>query len=227
MNRTETFADDDALADGAADVIGRALAVPGARGFVATGGGTPGPTYDRLAGRDLNWSRLTVTLSDERWVDPASADSNERLIRARLLVDRAAAARFMPLKANGATPEADAFAAEAGLRELAPFAAVLIGMGEDGHIASLFPGAPDLAAGLDPDGERLCVGVERAGQAPFVSRISLTVRALLQTRLIVLLISDEAKRAVVERVRADSAYAPPVAAVLRQDRVPVRILWAP
>lgn len=227
MNRIETFADHDALADAAADVIGQALTAPGARGFVATGGGTPGPTYDRLARRGLDWSRLTVTLSDERWVEPASPESNERLIRERLLVDRAAAARFMPLRTSGASPEADAIAAEPGLRELAPFDAVLIGMGEDGHIASLFPGAPGLASGLDPDGERLCVGVERAGLAPFVPRISLTVRALLESRLIVLLISGEAKRAVVERVRLDSAYAPPVAAVLRQGRVPVRILWAP
>ena len=100
-------------------------------------------------------------------------------------------------------------------------------MGPDGHIASLFPGAPDLPEVLAPDGERLCVGVAKAGQPPFLPRISLTVAALIQSRLIVLLISGEAKRAVVERALADSAHAPPVAAVLRQERSAVRILWAP
>ncbi len=227
MNRIETFANHDALADAAADVIGQALGAPDARAFVATGGNSPGPTYDRLAKRDLGWSRITVTLSDDRWVDPTSPQSNEKLVRERLLVGAAAGAPFLPLKGVGASPEEDAAAVEGGLNLLLPFTVVLLGMGPDGHIASLFPGAPDLPEVLAPDGERLCVGVATAGQPPFLPRISLTVAALIQSRLIVLLISGDAKRAVVERVGADGGYAPPVAAVLRQERSAVRILWAP
>jgi 6-phosphogluconolactonase len=127
----------------------------------------------------------------------------------------------------GPTPEADALAVEPALRAPAPWSAVMLGMGEDGHIASLFPGDPDLASWLDPDGERLCVGVPVAGLEPFVPRISLTVRALLDTRLVMLLINGQAKRALIERVGAEPAYAPPVAAILRQGRAPVRVLWAP
>lgn len=208
-------------------MIGRALRAPGARSFVATGGASPGPTYDRLAARDLDWGRITVTLSDDRWVGATSPESNEKLVRHRLLVGRAAEARFLALKGRGASPEEGAAAAEAGLRPLLPFAAVLLGMGPDGHIASLFPGAPDLAEVLAPDGERLCVGVAKAGQPPFLPRISLTVAALLQSRLIVLLIGGEAKRALVERVGVDGGYTPPVAAILHQERSAVRVLWAP
>jgi 6-phosphogluconolactonase len=99
-------------------------------------------------------------------------------------------------------------------------------MGEDGHVASLFPGDPDLAARLDPCGRRLCVAAP-AGLPPYAPRISLTVRALLDTRLVLLLITGHAKRALIERVLNDPACSPPAAAILRQDRAPARVLWAP
>jgi 6-phosphogluconolactonase len=223
----EILADRAAQADAAATLLARALAPPGPRSLVVTGGSSPGPVYDRLSGLDLRWGDVTVTLSDDRWVDAASPLSNEGLVRQRLLVGQAAAARFLPLKGAGATPEADALAAERALGALTPWAAVLLGMGEDGHIASLFPGDPDLAAFVDPAGERLCVGVPVARLEPFVPRISLTVRALLETTLVILLITGAAKRAVIERIAAESAYAPPVASVLRQTRAPTRVLWAP
>lgn len=223
----QRFPDRDTLAEAVTDVLAGALAGTGARSLVVTGGGTPGPVYDRLSARDLAWESVAVTLSDERLVDGDADQSNERLVRQRLLTGQAAGARFVPLRAGGATPEADAEAAEAALRTLLPWSAVLLGVGEDGHIASLFPGDPDLAARLDPGGERLCVGVPRAGLAPFVPRISLTLAALLRTPLVVLMITGQAKRALVERARADPAAAPPLAAILRQDRAPVRVLWAP
>ncbi len=227
MIRIEAFADHDAVADAAAKALLGALRDSDRPSLVATGGTTPGPTYDRLAKADLDWSRVTVTLTDERFVDPASAMSNEKLIRERLLVGRAAAARFLPLRNGRASPGEDAKVADRALRDLEFFDAVLLGMGEDGHIASLFPGAPGLAEALDPRGEAFCIGVALAGEAPRLPRISLTLRALLDCGLIVLLITGEEKRAVIERVAADATYAPPVAAILRQTETPVRTLWAP
>ncbi|MEO8927838.1 MAG: 6-phosphogluconolactonase, partial [Caulobacteraceae bacterium] len=153
--------------------------------------------------------------------------SNERLIRERLLVGRAAEARFLPLKNGAASPGEDAAVADTALQRLEFFDAVLLGMGEDGHIGSLFPGTPELTAGLDPAGEAFCIGVAMAGEKPFTPRISLTLRAFLNAGLIFLLVAGAEKRALIERVAADKIYAPPVAAILRQDETPVRILWAP
>lgn len=227
MSAIETCSSREALADAAADILADALGAPGARAFAAAGGSTPGPVYDRLARRDLEWSRLSVTLTDERWVDPASDESNERLIRERLLVDQAAGAAFVSLNGGNGAPQAEAAAAETRIRAILPFAAVLLGMGADGHVASLFPGAPELEAGLDVDAQRLCVAVDKAGLPPFVPRISLTARALTQTGLLLLLVTGDDKRAVIERIGAEPAYAPPAATLLRQDRCPVRVLWAP
>jgi 6-phosphogluconolactonase len=222
----EILSDRNALADRAAEVLATALRAPGPRSLIVTGGGTPGPTYDRLATWDLDWAATTVTLTDERWVEPVSDLSNEGLVRRRLLVGQAALATFLPLKGDGASPQADALAAEAALRKLSPVAA-LVGMGDDGHIASLFPSAPGLDAALDPQGERLCVGVAQAGLDPRVPRISLTLRALLLAARVVILVTGEPKRALLERVAADPAYHPPVAAILRQSLTPVLVLWAP
>ena len=223
----EMFADADALADAAAEALAEALSGPEPRSLVVTGGRSPGPVYDRLSARDLGWRDVTVTLSDERWVEPGAPESNARLVRDRLLTGRAAGARFIPLKRTGAAPPEDAAAVEPLLRSHLPWSAVLLGMGEDGHVASLFPGDPDLAARLDPDGDRLCVAVATAGLPPFVPRITLTFRALLAAGLVLLLITGESKRTMVRRILSDPAYAPPAAAVLRQSRTPVRVLWAP
>ena len=100
-------------------------------------------------------------------------------------------------------------------------------MGDDGHIASLFPSTPDLAALLDPAGERFAVGVEVPGLAPYLPRISLTGPALLASKLIVVLTGGDGKRALIERVLSDPAFAPPIAAVIRQTRAPLRLLWSP
>ncbi len=226
MIEIETFADRDGLADSAAAAVAAALAGPGPHTFAATGGTTPGPAYDRLSRLDVGWGRITVIPTDERFVDPASEDSNERLLRTRLFTARAATARLVPLKGAGPTPQADAAAAEPAIRAALPFTAMLLGMGPDGHVGSLFPGDPHLAAYLDPLGERLCVGVDQSPDAPKVPRISLTIAAMLKGGLVVLLVSGREKRAVIERVLADPAYAPPVAAILRQTEVPVRVMWA-
>jgi 6-phosphogluconolactonase len=225
--KPETFRNADAAADAAAAAIEARLAPPGRKRLMVTGGRGPGPVYDRLARCDLDWSRVDVTLSDDRFVPPDSLESNERLVRERLLHGQAAQARFIPLKGPGPTPADDAARAEPAIRALLPFDAALLGMGADGHVASLFPTAPNLADELDPAGERLVVGVDQAGLEPYVPRISLTGRALLASSLILLLVGGDPKRALIERVIADSAFAPPVAALIRQSQTPVRILWSP
>jgi 6-phosphogluconolactonase len=194
---------------------------------MVTGGRGPGPVYDRLAQSDLDWGNVTVTLSDDRFVPLAAPESNEAMVRARLVQHRAAAARLVPLNGNEATPAAAAAAVEPAIRALAPFDATLLGMGPDGHIASLYASNADAARWLDPDCDRWVVPVRSAGWTPYVPRLSLTGRALFDARLIVLLVGGEDKRTVIEQILADPVFSPPAAALIRQTRSPVRILWSP
>jgi 6-phosphogluconolactonase len=226
MSEIEVFDSAQAAGEAAAAAIAVALAGAGPRTFVATGGRTPGPAYDALSKMDLHWGEITITQTDERFVDRGDKDSNEKLLRERLLTGHAATATLVGLKGEGPTPQADAAVADAKLRALLPSAAILLGVGDDGHIASIFPKDPDLAAHLDPMGEGLCFGTDVADAPPHVARISLTARALLDTGLIAILVSGEGKRALIQRVLDDPGYTPPCAAILRQTGVPVRIFWS-
>jgi 6-phosphogluconolactonase len=227
MTPIEAFADRETLMDAAAEALVGAIRQVPAPALAVSGGKTPGPVFDRLSARDLTWERINVTLTDDRFVEPTSPDSNEHLVRQRLLVGKAARAPFVALKGAGPTPEADAAAAETRIRAILPFAAVLLGMGPDGHVASLFPGGSKLGVGLDFEGERLVIGVDDAADPPRVPRISLTARALVTTNLLVMLVAGDEKRAVIERIASNLDYAPPAASFLRQDRCPLRVLWAP
>ncbi|MBC7166998.1 6-phosphogluconolactonase [Phenylobacterium sp.] len=225
----ESFDDGAAMAAAAAAATRAALAAALAAGrrasLVATGGRSPGPVYDLLSGTSLDWSRVDVTLSDERFVPADHAASNEGLVRERLLRGPAAAARFVPLYRPAPDPDAAARAAEASVEALAPFDMTLLGMGPDGHIASLIPGSSRLAEGLDPTLTKMLMGVPEAIGDPPLPRITLTLHALLQSRAILVLITGETKRRVIERAAAGEDL--PVRALLTQAEAPVRVLWAP
>jgi 6-phosphogluconolactonase len=220
----EIFPNSNALADVATEAVlaalSGALTARGHASLVGTGGRSPGPVYDRLARTRLDWAHVAVTLSDERHVDTDSPNSNARLLRERLFVHEAAAARYLPLTDY----------AEPALKRLMPFDAVILGMGEDGHIASLIPGSPVMAHAMDPKGAALTAESPQGFGSPPVARITLTLSALLQSRAIFLLIAGEAKRQVVERAASSGPGAGgglPVAAILNQGHIPVRIFWAP
>jgi len=215
----EPFASGDDLADAAAlaveQQLSEGLSDRGRASLVGTGGRSPGPVYDRLSRAELDWAHVAVTLSDERQVDADSPNANARLLRERLFVGPAAAAQFLPLTDY----------AEPALKKLMPFDAVMLGMGEDGHIASLIPGSPVMALAMDPDGPLVTAESPQGFGSPPLARITLTLSALLQSRAIFLLIAGEAKRQVIAQAQAGADL--PVRAILRQDRVPVRTFWAP
>lgn len=214
----ETFASTAALAEACAhavaDLLRDGVGRRGRASLVGTGGRSPAPVYEALQNIPLDWARITVTLSDERCVDAGSRDANVGQVRAHLLKGRASEARLLPL-----WPAPDV----AALQALLPFDAVLLGMGEDGHVASLIPGMAKLAEGLSTD--ELLVDVEAGVGNPPVPRISLTLSALMQSRAIFLLIAGETKRQVIARALAGEDL--PVARLLRQTEVPVRVLCAP
>jgi 6-phosphogluconolactonase len=215
----EIFDTADDLADAAAAAVeqqlSEGLSDRGRASLVATGGRSPGPVYDRLSRAALDWAHVAVTLSDERHVDVQSPNSNSRLLRERLFVGPAAAAQFLPLTDY----------AEPALKKLMPFDAVMLGMGEDGHVASLIPGSPVMAQAMDPSGAALTAESPQGFGSPPVARITLTLSALLQSRAIFLLIAGEAKRQVIVQAQAGADL--PVRAILEQGRVPVRTFWAP
>jgi 6-phosphogluconolactonase len=217
-----------ALAIEIATRLADAVAARGRASLVATGGTTPGPLYDALASQPAPWEHVEVTLTDERWVDPASPDSNENLVRRRLLVDRAAAAAFVPLKSSDATPRDAELAVDAALRSMPrPFDVMILGMGDDGHICSLFPHAPELRVAADPAARLVCA-VDRPGAAGAAERISMTIPAVLGARWIALLIEGKAKLDVVAAARHPGSIAElPVRAVLGQSETPVEVWWAP
>ena len=193
--------------------------------LVVSGGSTPGPCFDLMSATPLDWSRVTVVPSDERWVPPEHADSNERLIRKRLLTNRATEGKILPLFRAATDASQAPLLIEKDLAGVVqPFSAVLLGMGEDGHFASLFPDFDGLQKALDLHDKTSSTMVQTAG-SPHL-RISLTLSALLNCSHTVLLIFGEAKREVFEAASAGgSAY--PIEALLREIRKPMTVIWAP
>ncbi len=191
--------------------------------LVVSGGTSPLDCFRALAGTPLDWDRVEVSLSDERWVPPDHEDSNEKLARETLLVGAASAAELKPVYAEGMTPEQRCDDLQDPLPVL-PFSCSLIGMGADGHFASLFPDADNLDLGLDVESGRLYVPV--ATEASPHPRVSMTLAGISRSDEIVLLFFGEEKLAVYEQARED-ANGFPVSKLLRQKRAPVRVFWAP
>jgi 6-phosphogluconolactonase len=227
----ERYADMDALsrrvASDIAAHLAHAIAARGLASLVVSGGRSPVKLFEQLRSQTLDWSRVCVALADERWVEPTDAGSNERLVREVLLRDRAAAARFSGLKNAAPSPDLGAVSAwETFARVPRPFDVTLLGMGDDGHTASLFTGSPNLRSALNPAAVAGCVGMW-APSAP-QPRLSLNLSALLDSRRVMILITGEAKwRAYVAASEDGAVEDMPVRAVLRQRRTPVEVLWAP
>lgn len=222
----------DMYRDLADDIVARLTAGVAARGaasFVASGGTTPGDLFDILAERDAPWDRVFVTLSDERWVPPTADASNEKLIRSRLLRAKASGAHLVPMKTDQAHPRDAETVVSAAIAALPrPFDVTLLGMGNDGHTASMFPGSDGLALALDTQSPLLVRGIHPANLDKTGERMSLTLRALLDSRLIVILIRGDTKLETYRAALAgDDVHAMPVRAVLQQSAAPVQVYWAP
>jgi 6-phosphogluconolactonase len=227
----ETFAAGDAWADACAarltDGLTAAIAGTGKAVFAGSGGSTPTPIYHRMARTDLDWSRVTVTLVDERYVPETSPDSNAALLKRTLLTGPAAAARFVPLYHPAVTVDrAAALAAHALAAEGERLDAVLLGMGEDGHICSMFPYSPTLKTLLSPELSPTVLGVPhgRDGLAPSLERLSINLSWLMTARRVVLALTGAAKRSVFEREAGGDPATQPIAALVAA-RVPLDVLW--
>ena len=187
--------------------------------FVVPGGTTPGPIFDTLSAVDLEWARVRVLLSDERWVPEDDPRSNTKLVRERLLTGRAAAAQMVPLHEEGLTPHAALDGLTNGIETALPVDVCLLGMGADMHTASLFPGAPGLSAALGPEAPVLTVLVPE-GQPE--TRISLSARGRRDAVALHVVITGAAKKDALERAAHLPPEEAPIAALL--DRADIH--WA-
>ena len=179
--------------------------------LAVSGGKTPAALFDWLSQQPLDWSKVIITLADDRWLPPDHADSNTRLLRQHLL-QGAAAARFVPLVNAAPTPEKGLAQAIERFNALPqPFDLILLGMGDDGHTASLFPCAPQLQHAFSTSEPLVAMYPQTA---PY-GRISLSANALRQSRQNILLISGASKQAVLQQALQDG----PV------EQMPVRLLW--
>lgn len=190
--------------------------------LVVSGGSTPVPFFKALATKPLPWKRIDVTLADERWVEETSSDSNAKLVREHLLTGDAAAATFIPLTCSAATPEetVEAVAKQAELLSW-PASVVILGMGGDGHTASLFPDSPELSFALSTDAPLVAVGTPSQPQP----RITFSADRLHQARRHFLHITGNDKRAVLANaLNGDDVRQLPIRAFLTS---PLAIYWAP
>ncbi|MFJ4141385.1 6-phosphogluconolactonase [Pseudomonas sp. NPDC089734] len=211
------------LATNVAERLRAAIEANGRATLVVSGGRSPVAFFQSLAEQPLDWSRVVISLADERWVPTEHADSNAGLLQRHLLQGPVAAAKFIGLYTPAASLEEAADAADAILADLPPIDVLILGMGDDGHTASLFPGSPNLDEALKLDGERRCLPM----LAPSVphQRLTLTRRLLASARHPILSVSGQAKLDTLRTALAgDDIALLPVRAFLNST---LEIYWCP
>lgn len=214
-----------ALADDVAERLSAALAERGRASLVVSGGSTPIPFFEALAQTALAWSQVVITLADERWLDAEAERSNERLVRQHLLQGPASEATFISLKQSHDSANAGQSLAETALGELPwPVDVLVLGMGNDGHTASLFPDAPELSSAMEMGQSNRCVAMHPPSQSE--PRISLTRQALSESRWIALHLRGHDKLETLDSAVADLASVTqmPIRAFLAQG---LTLYWSP
>ena len=197
----------------------------GRASLIVSGGRTPAALFDALSQVSLAWDKVDISLADERWVNIDDDASNEKMVRAKLLINKAAAANFIGLKTAHENAEDAVQACTANFADVArPFDVLILGMGEDGHTASLFPCSEQIAQGLDLESGQMFIAVQPT-TAPN-QRMSLTLPALLNSKHVFLHLTGDSKKEVLAKALADDdELAMPIRAVLNNIRV--ELMWAP
>ena len=217
----------ETLAERISDILRDGIRRRGQASLAVSGGSTPIPLFSHLAETDLDWSKVTVLLVDERWVEPDSPDSNENLVRSYLLKGKAAMASFVGMRTESPGAGFAEDACEKQLRTIPlPLDCLILGMGNDGHTASLFPGADTLEAAVDLHSGRICMAV-RPPATPH-ERMTLTLPAILASRQLFLLLQGEKKKQVLARAQeVGDARQMPIRFILRQTTTPLAVYWSP
>jgi len=203
--------------------IRKAIAERG-RAFIALSGGrSPRHIYPLLTKENIDWAKVTVTLTDERWVPVDDEESNEKLVLDYFQVNEIASVEFVGLKSNDPDPVTALKETEIRLRTCPwPLDVVFLGMGEDGHIASLFPGDTFLPVNGKSEKEKYCISIQAASGG--FARMSLSPAAILKSRTIMLVFAGKEKLGIFESaLKPGSVVDLPVRLILHQDLVPVTV----
>lgn len=201
-------------------LLQKAVAIQGSAGLAVSGGKSPIPLFDQLSRSDIPWEKVHITLVDERCVAPTDPDSNEHLVRQHLLKNHAGKARFTGLVSD---PADLAKCVEQANRQAHNITVALLGMGEDGHTASLFPNAAQLPQALDTSRPERYLHVSPPA-APY-ERISMTLAAILQAQHLVLAIAGQQKRSVFEQAAQQATPALPISYLITQTGAPLDVYW--
>jgi 6-phosphogluconolactonase len=217
----------DAVAGDVGFIIESAVDARGAAVIALAGGKTPLPAYERLAKAKIDWKRVTIIPTDDRLVPMGDALSNVTAI-GKLFLPKGA--RVLPITSEAAADyKAAGRAADARLQDVHwPLDLCLLGVGADGHTASIFPG-PDFDEAVNGPKDRRAVGVmpdPLPPEAP-VARVSLTRAAIVSARAVMIAVTGQAKRNIIERAIKDGPMSPyPIGRVLADAELPVDIHWS-
>ena len=206
------------LANRLAGQLSQHLRVSDSASLCVPGGTTPAPVFEMLSASELDWSRVTVFLNDERWVDGGSTRSNSRLLHRHLLRDKAQAAQYLDLYTGDATPEEAVPALTAAVAPHLPVTVLLLGMGADMHTASLFPSASETVLALAPYSPPF-MAIRSVKDEPRITLTASALRGALNTHL---LITGADKREALERAqKLDPTEAP-----IREFLGDITVHWA-
>ncbi len=217
---------DSALAEQVSSLLQSALALKGKASIAVSGGSTPKGFFKALSEKDLDWKKITITLADERWVDINSSDSNTRLVHEYLLQNNAAAAKFFHLKQGEyLCDETLTDLNLAANNTLLPLDVLILGMGEDGHTASLFPCSEQIQQGLNQTNANALMSVTPT-TAPY-QRITFSFAALSASKNVFLHISGDSKKQVLgDALASTDIYTMPIRAFLHNDSITTQVYWA-
>jgi len=216
---------DICLAREIAATLENAIATRGAASLAVSGGKTPVGMFQQLRQMRLDWGKVWITLVDDRWLPIDHADSNERLVRENLLKYQVEAAHFVSLYSGDATPEQGCTAINARLAAIPqPFDVLVLGMGEDGHTASLFPCSSELEQAAALDNPALVAAVNPT-TAPY-ARITLTLATIAKASKVLVHLTGDKKRSIFEAAMADTEQRLPIARVLDAAQGSQHVYWA-
>ena len=206
-------------------LLEQAIETKGNASLAVSGGSTPKPLFAYLSQQVMAWDKVTVTLVDDRWLPQSHENSNEKLVKENLLVANAQGANFVSLLTSDDNAE---LAEQEVSRRLDAidkhFDVLILGMGEDGHTASLFPCSEQLSAGLDLSRELSAIATQPT-TAPY-QRMSMSLATIVNAHHVFLHLTGETKKQVLQEALAhNTILEKPIKAVC--DNTQVNLMWAP